>query len=249
MRKILIISVVIVLIVVIIGGYLGSTYLSSQNGNDNNTPEVLSLEQIRDRAMLYLMANHTSATPLMNDLSWSPPQETAIPGSKTFLYSSGNWSLSVHYPVVLNPIYTITANYSAPGCAPIQWIGTFQNGAIDEQHNDFTGTAYMTQEQIRDVTITFIKVFHNQTAPYMQGIMWAGGRMEMGMMVGSDKYNYQSSGWNMTMQNPVVPNPIYTITVSYNSPPYYQAAPPGMITWQGTMHNGTLTETRYAFNP
>jgi hypothetical protein len=218
MRKILVIAAVVILIVAITGGYLGYTYFSNQNGT--NTPTVLSVEQIRDRAMLYLMANHTAATPLMSDLAWSQAQETAIPGSETFLYCSGNWSVSVQYPVVLNPIYTVTANYSAPGCAPIQWIGQFQNGAICEQKNDFTGNAYMTQEQMRDVVMTYIKTYHNQTAPYMSGMMWSGGRMDMGMMVGSDKYNYVSSGWNMTMQNPVVPNPIYTVTVDYNSPPY-----------------------------
>jgi hypothetical protein len=60
-----------------------------------------------------------------------------------------------------------------------------------------------TQEQIRDSVINYIKMQHNQTAPYMQGLMWTGGMMSNGMMVGSSTYSYESNGWNVTMQYPI----------------------------------------------
>jgi hypothetical protein len=69
--------------------------------------------------------------------------------------------------------------------------------------------------------------------------------MDMGMMVGSNKYSYMSIGWNVTMQNPVVPNPPYTITAVYSQANMNTA----MITWIGTLDNGIIKQTSYEYNP
>ena len=93
--------------------------------------------------------------------------------------------------------------------------------------------------------MAYLKIYHNETTPYMNDMSWTGGRMDMGMMVGSDKYNYQTNGWNVTMQNPVVPNPIYTITAEYTPANMHSA----MMTWEGTLQNGTITQSSYKYNP
>jgi hypothetical protein len=48
----------------------------------------------------------------------------------------------------------------------------------------------------------------------------------------------------VTIQYPVVLNPIYTVNATYSSP----ANVGNPITWQGTLQNGTVTETAYTFS-
>ena len=93
----------------------------------------------------------------------------------------------------------------------------------------------------------YLTAYHNQTVPYMHGLSWTGGRMTPMGMMGSETYIYQSSGWNVTMQYPVVPNTVYTIMAQYTPMNVYSGAV--LITWRGTLQNGTITETAYNFNP
>ncbi len=254
MRKTFIIVVVVVLIVVIAGGILAHTYLQNQNpnttptGETNTPPEVpTTVDEIRDAAMVYLAANHTGTIMVMDNLTWTGGrQESGLVGAENYVYTSGNWSCVIDYLVVPNPVYTVTLDYSKFDVA-VRWIGSYQNGVFCES----SATTNMiisdlSQNGIRDLTIMFLKVYHNKTSPYIQNMMtWTGGQMDMGMMVGSIKYNYQSSGWNVTIQNPVVPNPPYTITAVY--------IPSGMqhtmITWEGTLDNGVMTQNSYAYKP
>jgi hypothetical protein len=61
------------------------------------------------------------------------------------------------------------------------------------------------------------------------------------MLLGSDKYNYQASGWNVTIHNAVVLHPSYTVTAVY-TPPNTNSV---MMTWVGSIVNGTITEASY----
>ncbi len=262
MAKVLIIALIAALIIIIVGGYFAYTYFANQNPL-NTQPTALSVEQIRDKAMIYLATNYVETVNLMNDLSWSGGRmDTGLLGSDLNLYDSGSWSMSIQNPVVADPIYTISANYSS-GDVAVEWTGTSQDGSITQtsvninypsmtymQMNNEAGgqdtILLLTQEQIRDFTMSYIKLCYNQTAPYMENLMWTGGQVNMGMMVGSTKYSYESSGWNLTMQSPVVPNPIYSVNATYASMGMNQNVE---IIWQGTMQNSTITQTTYTFKP
>jgi hypothetical protein len=246
MRKIIVAALAAVLIVVVAGGYIGWTYLNqAPSNNQPSEPEVVAA-QIRDQAMVYIEANNTQTVPLMQSLAWSGGrQETGLLGSETYLYTSGNWMVQIQYPVVANPLYTITANYSS-GDVKVYWVGTCQNSPIKETSKTINvpiEQTISTQEQMRDITMAYIKAYHTKTAQYMHGLMWSGGRMNTGMMVGSDTYSYQSSGWNVTIQNPVVLNPIYAILAQMHSNGELK------VSWQGTLQNGTMTETSYQLKP
>ena len=99
--------------------------------------------------------------------------------------------------------------------------------------------------------MAYIKANHNETEPYMKNLSWTGGRATPEGIVGAETYSYQSSSWIVTIQYPVVPHPTYTVTAKYTSfPPYYQSSPQDLlISWQGNLQNGTLTETAYNFTP
>jgi hypothetical protein len=242
-----------IIIIVIAGGYLGWTYVGNQTP-PNPTPNPISAEQIRDQAMLYIEANHTQTIPLMQNLDWSGGrQETGLLGSETYLYCSGNWALQIQNPVVPNPIYSITANYTSSNMT-VAWTGTYQNGTLTETGNaiNVTYEVVLTQEQVRDLTMDYISTNHPQTAQYMNSHTWTGGRTTPEGIMGAETYSYQNSGWNVTMQYPVVPNPIFSIKVEYAPiQSYYSQASSSsaIVSWQGTMQNGTITETAYHFNP
>ncbi|MCL4429597.1 MAG: hypothetical protein M1167_02475 [Chloroflexi bacterium] len=250
MRKTLIAILAAVLIIVIIGGYLDWTIQNQKSSNPSPSGSDALMQQIRDQAMVYIEANNTQTVQLMQDLAWSGGrQDTGVVGSETYLYCSGNWAVQIQYPVVQNPVYTITANYTS-GDVTVNWVGTCQNSLIEminQTINVPLDQTLSTQEQVRDITMAYIKAYHTQTGQYMQGFMWSGGRMTAMGMMGSETYSYQSSGWNMTMQYPVVPNPIYTITAQYTSTGMHSGN--ALVTWQGTMQNGTVTETDYKYNP
>jgi hypothetical protein len=197
--------------------------------------------------MVYLAANHTGTIMVMDNLPWTGGrQDTGLVGAENYVYTSGSWSCVIDYPVVPDPVYTVTLDYSKFDVA-VRWIGSYQNGVFCEANATTNGiVSDLSENGIRDLTMMYLKVYHNNASPYLQGMLsWTGGQMDMGMMVGSIKYNYQSSGWNVTIQNPVVPNPPYTITAVY-MPSGMQHA---MITWEGILDNGVMTQNSYAYNP
>jgi hypothetical protein len=252
MRKVFVIAIAAVLVIVIAGGYFACRYFSNQSQNPDQNPgdtepkPAPSIEQIRDQAMTYIAANHTQTLPLMQTIHWSGgKQDTGgMLGSETYQYISGGWTIVLQYAVVLNPLYAITANYTANG-ETLNWEGTYQNGVITETSNNADAQTALTQEQIRDLTLQYLAAYHNQTQQYMHDFSWSGGRVDQGMMVGSDIYSYQSGSWNVTMQYPVVPNPTYNLTAQYTSADTHL----DIISWQGTLQNGTMTKTSYQYQP
>jgi hypothetical protein len=86
--------------------------------------------------------------------------------------------------------------------------------------------------------MTYIKTNHNETTPYLQSFNWTGGKVDLGLVVGSVLYSYLSQGWNVSIRNPVVPNPVYTVTADY-------IVGSVAIFWQGTWQGGSINETIY----
>lgn len=235
---------VVVLIVVIAGAVFAYSYLTTPT-QENNQPQTptLGLENIRDQAMTYVAANHTQTLPLMTAFHWTGSQnESGMLGAETYIYTDNDWKVTIEYPVVPNPTYNVDIQYTGDG--GFSWIGTCIDDVITETSCNLPADTTLTQEQARDLTLQYINAYHNETLLYMHDLSWMGGRMNQGMMVGSETYSYQSTGWNVTMQYPVVPNPIYNITADYT----LTGDTPAMM-WQGTLQNGAITQTNYSYHP
>lgn len=86
--------------------------------------------------MDYIKFNHPETAQFMNNLTWTGGRVTPnLIGAETYVYNSNGWNLTIKYPVVLNPICRISADYSAPFTAipyRIIWNGTWQNWSINE---------------------------------------------------------------------------------------------------------------------
>ena len=257
-KQILGISVVVILIVaVVIGVALWQagvfnqpaatptpTAAATQTPTPEATPTPSELpvfggstqEQVRDEAMNYTEANHTETTPYMKNLSWTGGDVTpsGIVGASTYTYLSLGWNVTMQYPIVPDPIYTVTADYNSSGIS-ITWKGTWQNNTITE--TSYTDNLLTTQAEIRDAAMAYIVANHTEAAHLLVNLIWTGGHVNEGV-VGSVLYQYNSTGWTVDIRNPVVPNPIYTITANYSSGA-------STISWTGTLENRAITETSY----
>jgi hypothetical protein len=218
--------------------------------------EVTVQEQTRDVAISYLRVNHPETEQYLTSLSWTGGRvNTGLLGAEIYTYQSGGWNVNVSYPVIPNPTYTVVAVYSGASYSgaivSINWEGTYQGGTVTETNYamTLTGLSYITtaastQEQVRDSVMNFIQINHNETKQFVQSLNWTGGRVDRGLIVGSELFTYISRGWNVTMTYPVYPNPTYTVTADYSSP---SLGIPYRAIWEGTWQNGTITETNYTF--
>lgn len=106
--------------------------------NDEVDGEVLVPEQVRDAVMEYIEANHPETAQLMGELVWTGGKvETGLLGAEIYNYESQGWNVTISYPVIVNPVYDVTVNYSVPdGVISIPyaviWEGTWENGTVTE---------------------------------------------------------------------------------------------------------------------
>jgi hypothetical protein len=103
------------------------------------------------------------------------------------------------------------------------------------------------QEDIREVALAYIKENHPETSQFTNNLSWTGGKQETGLL-GGETYIYNANGWQVTIQYPVIPNPVYEITVNYSvSAETGSISIPYAIAWNGNFGNGAITETNYTF--
>jgi len=112
----------------ITAAYQGNTQLSVQ-------------EQVRDSVMTYIRNNHVETARFMPNQSWSGGRVNRnLVGAELYIYISSDWNVTMTYPVVPNPIYSVTADYSSPSLGipyRIIWEGNWQKATITETSYTF----------------------------------------------------------------------------------------------------------------
>ena len=141
-KPILIVILAVVVIVVIAAAYIGYTGVlnpSEASPTPTPSPESDTQETVRDAALTYIADNHADIASLTTDLTWTGGrQETGLLGSETYIYTAGNWNITITNPVVLDPTYTISAVYTdTANQVTIEWAGTYQSGTITETSFDY----------------------------------------------------------------------------------------------------------------
>jgi uncharacterized protein (UPF0333 family) len=136
-KSILIAIVAVVVIVIIAAAYIGCSGVLNQPAatpTPTPTPEVVAQETVRDSAIMYIATNHADIASLTANLTWAGGlQETGLVGSVTYIYTAGNWNVTITNPVVLDPVYTVSAVYTdTANQVTIEWVGTYENEAIAE---------------------------------------------------------------------------------------------------------------------
>ena len=141
-KSILIAIVALVVIVIIAAAYIGYSGMLNQptaTPTPSPTPEVVTQETVRDSAIMYIATSHADIASLTSNLTWTGGlQETGIVGSVTYIYLAGNWNITITNPVVLDPVYTVSAIYTdTANAVTIVWEGTYENEAITETNFEY----------------------------------------------------------------------------------------------------------------
>jgi hypothetical protein len=224
----------------------------------HGSPAVTEQEQVHNEIINFIHTNHPDMVQFTS-LSWGGGKEdTGLLGAEKYVYytltgelGSAGLTVTLEYPVVPNPVYTVTANYNTSGVfstTSIVWQGTWQNGTIVE--TSYNSGSPSTQEQARDDVMVYIQNNHNEIAQFVQDLNWKGGRVETDGIV-SEIYTYTTiepgvlggAGWTVNMAYkvyPVIPNPVYTVRAKYSQAGVLSTY---MVAWEGTWQNGTVTET------
>jgi uncharacterized protein (UPF0333 family) len=138
MKKPILIAILAVVVIVIIAaayiGYSGMLNQPAATPTPSPTPGVVTQEIVRDSAIMYIATNHVDIASLTSNLTWTGGlQQTGVVGSVTYIYLAGNWNVTITNPVVLDPVYTISAVYTdTANAVTIEWLGTYENEAITE---------------------------------------------------------------------------------------------------------------------
>ncbi len=122
------------LVVIAVASLLTATALGLQNGvkpqPQGTEPEPP--EFARDTALGYILQTHQEVGALPVPSSWETQNLTpGLLGASNLQYTGDGWNVTVSYPVVLEPTYTVEVEYTGEIC--FQWAGTVsQNWTVTE---------------------------------------------------------------------------------------------------------------------
>jgi hypothetical protein len=149
-------TVVFMAIIAIVGGISWALVSAQQGAQESDQtdqtnpppqtmPKLTIREDICDAAMTYIKDNHPETAQFMSNLAWTEnKQETGLLGAETYIYVSGDWQVTINYPVIPNPTYEVTVNYSlTPESGTVSipfaiaWSGTVTDWQVTETSYTF----------------------------------------------------------------------------------------------------------------
>ncbi len=132
----------------------------------------------------------------------------------------------------------------------ISWaLVSAQQSALDTEEIDQSNNMpkLRLHEDVRDLSMSYIKDSHPETTQHMVNIDWTGGKQEI-EQTDTETYSYTSDDWKVTINYPITPNPTYEITINYSiTPEPGTILIPYAISWSGVCTNWVITETSYTF--
>ena len=124
----------IVFAVIVVAALSTATVLGLQNGTAPENQEAVPEppESARDTAITYILQTHEELGATQVSTSWTMENLTpGLLGASNLQYTADGWTVTVSYPVVLEPTYTVDVDYSGEVC--FQWTGTVsQTWAVAE---------------------------------------------------------------------------------------------------------------------
>jgi len=124
----------VALVVIVVAALSTATAFGLQNGTTPEPQESVPEppEFARDTAIDYILQTHQEIGTLPVPSSWETQNLTpGLLGASNLQYTNGGWTVTVSYPVVLEPTYTVDVDYTSE--VSFQWSGTVsQNWTIAE---------------------------------------------------------------------------------------------------------------------
>jgi hypothetical protein len=109
---------------IVVAALSTATVLGLQNGTASENQEAVPEppEFARDTAITYILQAHEELGAPQVPSSWE--MENLMPGllgASNLQYTADGWTVTVSYPVVLEPTYTVDVKYTGEVC--FQWTG------------------------------------------------------------------------------------------------------------------------------
>jgi hypothetical protein len=202
--------------------------------------QVTSPESARNYLVVYLIKTYNLGYTV--PLGWveenlTPPQTVGISVTR---YTSGPWVITVKYPVVLEPTYSVSIAYS--GSMPFTWEGTVGvDGVVTAENTNLdkpTDVQIIGPVKARDICIAYILQNHLDVKAEPP-VEWSVKNLVPDDIVGITKIEYTGDGWEVVVSGPVVWKPTYNVEVRYTGP--------GAFKWSGTLPQGGSVQ-ELAFN-
>jgi len=203
------------------------------SGRVPEAPENVLLA--RDQALFYITERY-GLSGLGAGLAWQEEWAVGegIVGAGGYRYSSGDWVVTVSYPVVApeSAIYTISVANQSTG---FQWEGEVDaQGALTE-HAAQAPEEMFDRVAARDAAMDYIYETY-QYPPLDQSVEWQEQRLTAEGIVGAETFEYTAESWVVEISYPIVAPEatIYEVTVTNE----------GLgLEWQGTVDTqGVVTE-------
>lgn len=126
----------IVFAVIVVAALSTATVLGLQNGTAPENQEAVPEppEFARDTAITYILQAHEELGALQVPASWEMENLTpGLLGASNLQYTADGWTVTVSYPVVLEPTYTVDVEYTGEVC--FQWTGTVSQAWVVAETN------------------------------------------------------------------------------------------------------------------
>jgi hypothetical protein len=193
--------------------------------------QVTSPKSARDYLVDYIIKTYNLgyAVPIgwvEEDLT---PQQTV--GVSVTRYTSGPWVVTVKYPVVLKPTYSVSISYG--GSQPFTWEGTVGvDGVVTAESTSLEKPAdqqIIGPVEARDICVKIILVNHPDVKA-QPPTEWSEKNLVPDGIVGVTKIQYAGGGWEVVVSGPVVWKPTYSVEVRYTGQ--------GAFKWSGSIPQG-----------
>jgi hypothetical protein len=207
------------------------------NQAEETRSELLSPEMARDLALRYILENYPQLVELAAPEEWEFTDLTpeGLLGASTYRYTGLGWSVTVNFMVVLEPVYTVSVEYS--GDPEFTWGGEVdQSSMVTETSTSLAPapTGILSREEARDLAVEYILANH----PEMEGLkapaVWETEDLTPEGLLGHSTLQYTSGDWTVKVGYPVVWKPTYEVEITIDGEPGF--------TWAGTVaQDGTVS--------
>jgi hypothetical protein len=196
---------------------------------------LVSPESARDMAIQYIVENYPELADLAVPSEWTFTDLTpeGMLGASTYRYMGLGWNVTVRFMVVLEPVYTVTVEYS--GDEGFTWEGTVESSVVVELSTSLypEPVDILSTEQARDLAMEYVLANYPELKNVKAPTDWEFTDLTPEGLLGYSTHRYISGGWTVEVGFPVVWKPTYAMELTLSEPAF---------DWMGTVsQDGTVT--------
>jgi hypothetical protein len=229
--------------IVVSAGEVRSAVIDGEWDELNQTQtvnEFVTPENARDLALQYILENYPQLADLAAPYEWAFTDLTpeGLLGASTYRYTGLGWSITVHYMVVLEPVYTVSVEYS--GEQEFTWEGEVdQSSTVSESSTSLAPapTGILSPEEARDLAVEYVLANYPELESLKAPTEWATENLTPEGLMGFSTLQYTSGDWTVKVGYPVVWKPTYQVELTIEGMPGF--------TWTGTAaQDGAVSTTQ-----